>query len=288
MLILSLNVRAGGASALSYLLKWMDQHDPDLLTLQEMRESTVAAWRSALRSRGYVVHDVFGPDFPSNPPAGDSQRRDGLLMASRWPVRLLDPTRLKAQWPERILSVIVKHPQRTFELHTTHVPNGSAGYRNFKKGDGGVRLEKKIDTLEGIHRALTRNPDAPRILTGDFNEPLAELPGGGFRYWNEDPKCPKELQRLYRSRWRAAGEAVFERLPAAGVRDVYREHNGFAEESYSWAHGSSSSQYRYDHMFASPHFAVKACSYDHGFREKSNGTSSPSDHAAIWAALRFA
>lgn len=270
------------------LLAWVGRERPDLLTFQEFRSEYVARWHSALAACGYSVCDTFRLAANDGRAVSDVQRRDGLLIASRWPVRVLDSTRLGMQWPERILSVSVEHPEASFELHTTHVPNGSQGYSKFRKGDQGARLEKKIDTLEAVCRALWASPRQPRILTGDFNEPKRELPTGAFQYWNEDGACPAPLRQRFGERWRAAGAGVFEGLPTIGVRDAYREVNGFDGNDYSWVYGADTRvRYRYDHIFASTHFAIEACGYDQSFREKpAIDVTAPSDHAAIWAKLR--
>lgn len=217
MLILSHNVHDGGASTLPYLLDWANEHQPDILTLQEVTGSTVERWCRGLTVRGYHVRHTFEFANEYNLPSSDTLREDGLLIAARWPVTARSSLPLGVQWPERILTVIVHHPDGEFEVHTTHVPNGSQGYRLLKH-DGGGRLEKKFDTLEGVHRALTLSPHLPRLLTGDFNEPQYEHENGRLTYWSDYRATPPR----YRTRWRAAGAGVFEHLPILGVRDLYR------------------------------------------------------------------
>ena len=203
-----------------------------------------------------------------------------------------EPTRIKIAWPERLLSVVVKHPTRAFEFHTTHVPNGSAAeklYKDENRGPAHDRLEKKIDTLEAVFGAVTRSKLMPRILAGDFNEPLSESSNGAVQFWQH--KCPPGLRSSLQDRWRDAAYSVFLGLAAHGMQDVFRSHHGYGKPAHSWETNPKQDDdgkqvrppnlYRLDHLFASMDFRIENCVYDDSFR-----TLGSSDHSAIIADLR--
>ena len=281
--VLSLNVTDGGAALHRPLLARLDELAPDLIALQEIRSSTVGRWHADLESSGYHVADTFELARRLGLPHPGPFREDGLLIASRWPIAPIDPTSWGLPWPERLLSVVVDHPDRAFELHTTHVPNASTGIKLFRKGQkvlGRERMMKKLETFEGVHRALTASPQTACILTGDFNTPHTEHPDGTVRYWQHS--CPAPLRGELEARWLAAERGVIEGLRDHGFTDAYRHLHGPNGDAFSWAHGASGNRYRYDHVFASREFAATGCSYLHEFRLNSK------HHAGILAELAWA
>jgi exonuclease III len=215
--VLSLNVTDGGTALHRPLLTRLDELAPDLLTLQEIRNATLGRWRTDLAAAGYHVADTFELARHHGHPHPGPFREDGLLIASRWPITPTDPTSWGLPWPERLLSATVHHPDRDLELHTVHVPNASTGITLYRKGHhalGRERLMKKLETFEGVHRALTASPTTPRILTGDLNTPHTERPDGTVRYWQHS--CPAALRPELEARWEAAERAVVE-----GLRDAW-------------------------------------------------------------------
>jgi exonuclease III len=281
--VLSLNVTDGGTTLHRPLLARLAELAPDLVTLQEIRSATVARWRADLQAAGYHLADTLDLARHHGLPHPGPFREDGLLIASRWPITPIDPTGWGLPWPERLLSVTVHHPDRTLELHTTHVPNASTGIKLYRQGQralGRERLMKKLETFEGVHRALTASPHTPRILTGDLNTPHTERPDGTVRYWQHS--CPAPLRPELEARWLAAERGVIEGLRDHGFTDAYRAVHGPNGDAFSWEHGASGNRYRYDHVFASSEFVATDCGYLHEFRL--NG----SHHAAVVAELAWA
>jgi exodeoxyribonuclease III len=278
--VLSLNITSGGRRLHRPFFARLPALAPDLVTLQELRADTAASWRGSLLAAGYAVTDTFDLARRHAIPHPARFREDGLLIASRWPHQALDPMRLDLPWPERVLSVSVAHPERALELHTVHVPNASTGIRLYARGHtelGRERLMKKLETFEGIERALAGSNGTPRLLTGDFNTPHTEYRDGRVRYWQHS--CPAPLRAELASRWLDAERNVFEGLRTRGMRDAYRAVHGPEGAGFSWEHGSSKNRYRYDHVLASREFTPTACDYLHEFRLDSN------HHAGILAEL---
>jgi exonuclease III len=278
--ILSLNVTNGGGAYSNSFLANIKDHQPDLITLQEMRGDTVGRWRAQLEAENYHVADTFDLARKHGIDHSSRFRHDGLLVASRWPIRELNPLRWNLPWPERALSVIVKHLETAFELHTAHVPNASTGIKLYNKTDkvlGRERLLKKIETFEGIYQGLGRS-SMPKILAGDFNTPHRELPDGTVGYWQHS--CPAGLRDELQARWLTAERNIIQGLAAFSMYDAFRERHGYGYSGKSWVHSSNSS-YRYDHIFASTAFMVHECDYLQEFRKTS------SHHAGVFADLSF-
>jgi exonuclease III len=136
---------------------------------------------------------------------------------------------------------------------------------------------KKLETSEGVHRALTASPHTPRILTGDLNTPHTERADGTIRYWQHS--CPAPLRPELEARWLAAERSIIEGLREPGFTDAYRSTHGPNGAAFSWEHGVSGHRYRYDHVLASREFTANACTYLHEFRLNAN------HHAGILAEL---
>jgi hypothetical protein len=139
-------------------------------------------------------------------------RADGLLIASRWVLAPVNPTAWGLPWPERLLTAVVHHPHRSFELPTIHVPNASTGITRYRKGQhalGRERMMKKLETFEGVHRALTAHPNTPRVLSG-APPPPPEHPDGSVRYWQHSRPAP--LRGELEARWHDAERGVLKGL----------------------------------------------------------------------------
>lgn len=281
MRVLSLNATDGGARVQPLFLGRLDELQPDIITLQEMRVQQVGSWRLHLAERGYYLADTFELAERFGVKLDGGFRQDGLALASRWPFEALDPTRWDLPWPERALSAVVAGPAGEFAVHTVHVPNASTGITLYRKDReaGAARLAKKTETLEGLFSGLAELPHLPKVLTGDFNTPRSERPGGQVGYWEDS--CPAALKPALKSRWLAAERNVIQGLSEYGMRDVFRTLHGYGKEGFSWEATNKVSRYRYDHIFASTSFKAVSCDYLHEVRLNS------SHHAGVIAELRL-
>src|SRR3954451_21957434 len=126
----------------------------DLIALQEIRLSSLAAWRAALRELGFehVITSLDGHD-PNVPLA--PERRLGVLIAGRAPVEAL-PAPPGVPWPERVLSARTE----LGELLNLHAPIWSKAE------------EAKVRPLEAVYEHLAADgPAGSRVLVGDLNTP---------------------------------------------------------------------------------------------------------------------
>lgn len=241
---------------------------PDLLALQEITKKTGDMWREGLSQAGY--HEIIlSLEHSSEPEKLVGPRRYGILVASRWPVTLLDQSELEIPWKERLLSVVVHHPEGEFELHAAYIPPGSS--------NGWT----KIEIFEGIYDFLAVESTRTRILCGDFNSPQLELEDGRTVLWGQKLKANGEIINTIKPRWSEGERSVIRGLAEYDLPDVYRLLNGCGVEDYSWIvkrKGQVVSRRRFDHIFASPSLNPVSCCYLHELR-----TRSLSDHSAVEA-----
>lgn len=242
--------------------------DPDLLALQEVSEKTAGIWRKGLQNAGYD-QIVISFDICLEPYAMVGGRGRAVLIASRFSLDVLDQDGLEMPWPERMVSVLVHHPEMDFELHAAYIPPGSS--------NGWI----KIETFEGIYDFLAVESSCPRILCGDFNSPQLELEDGRTVLWGQKLKASGEIVNTNKPRWPEGERSVIRGLADYDLPDIYRLLNGYEAEDYSWIvkrKGEVVSRRRFDHIFASPSLNPVSCRYLHHLR-----TRGLSDHSAVEA-----
>jgi len=200
---------------------------PDLVALQEVTTTTVAAWCRGLARIG-LAHQAIG--FDRAPDAIDDRRRarSSVLLASCWPLR--DVEGIAAPWRERTASAIVDTPSGPIEIHTVYVPEGATGPQIGRRW-------LRAETFETIHERLSRPASMPTLLCGDLNAPHAELPDGTIVPFGRPGRdADAEL-------------SVLRDLARFGLVDAFRTVHGFGVPAYSWR--GRRYDYRIDHVFAS-------------------------------------
>ena len=254
--LISWNV-AGRTRDLHQQVAAVARTEPDLVALQEVRESTVTKWSGTLEQEG-LRHSVDSS-------GRTSERKLFNLLASRWPLELIDPPPIGQT--ERIVSALVHHPQGTIEIHNVHVPPApSQGLA-------------KVETLERLHDWLAVGCDHHRILCGDFTLPRLEYPDGSIETFASNH--PDDF-----GRWDRAERLLLTDLAAWDLEDVFRRLNGFESPEASWfPHrrnpGPRLAGHRLDHVLASSSLKPVFCEYQHGWREMGL-----SDHSALEAICR--
>jgi exonuclease III len=231
----------------------IERHKPHLIALQEITPNSKPLWEKSLREADYYLLDSYS--IASNPQIFKGARKSGLINAARWEPTTSDNKIFDIPWKERVLSCMVNSPWGQIEFHNAHMPSGTS--------HGMI----KVETFEGLYKALATHSDSLRLLCGDFNSPKAEktISFGG-------------KQNL---RWIDAELNVIRGLAAYDLSDIYRQCNGFNDVTIkSWvrqwrgkAHGA-----RLDHIFASQALNAITCVYDTTVIE--NGLS---DHAIMIA-----
>ncbi|MCB9636895.1 MAG: endonuclease/exonuclease/phosphatase family protein [Sandaracinus sp.] len=244
---------------------------PDIVTLQEIHNDQADAVLETLAAAD--LHGHFFGDTKGRRP------RHGVLVAAKHPVTARVGWSRKAKYPALFGRARVEWPDLPgdadgIDVFTAHIPNGSS--------NGWV----KVEHMQILGVALQRAPDAPRLLTGDFNEPqqfrsngqivgfASDLRGdGGVRVSGKYRKNTDEPKP--RADW---GRAVRDVLsPSAhGLTNVIEAKHPMVPTPVT--HVVSGKHPRcFDHGFASRHFEVVESGYHHEWR-----TNGSSDHSALW------
>ena len=251
--VLTWNVQ-GRVSTVAQQVEALASRPADVVALQEVRVSSIDAWRSALERLGFpfVVTslDLLPPD-----------RRLGVLVAGRERVEAL-PGPAGLPWPERVLTV------RTAlgELVNVHAPLSSKPE------------QAKVRTLEAVHAHLVAGPpDEPRILVGDLNTPQYESREGEVSSFARTRRG--KLRPEYGERHDRAELLLITGLQEHGFVDAFRVLHGYGARDRSWMYPNLKMGWRLDHIIVRG-LRVEACEYVHGWRE-----SKLSDHSGLWATL---
>jgi len=267
MKIISWNV-ANRIKKQSLQLDALLSEEPDVIGLQEITNKTFPLWSKGLKKAGYD-HIASSLDVYENKIDSIGPRRYGIVIASRWPLQLIDQSLLSIPWPERLLSVLIQNPKGNFEFHAAHIPCGSS--------HGWL----KIDTFVGIYNFLAGNNNKyPRILCGDFNSPQAETIEGEIITWGQKIFKSSQVKIINRfgkgDAWDRGERNIIEGLAEYDLPDIFRLLNGYETNDFSWI------LTRFDHIFASKELNPKVCHYLHSLRD-----NKLSDHSAIEGAFEI-
>lgn len=187
--------------------------DPDVICLQEVSRKAQSVWKECLAEHGFQTRFNI-----------DKDRTRGVALASRLKMA-------EARTPELPRSdAIVGACCGGVPVWCVHMPNGA---------NNGAVKPKCFELLAEAASDHLR----PLVIAGDFNGPQAEHPDGTILTWGQTNKGSQRARHgLPKGAWDAAERAVFEGLPAAGLRDVFRDHrNQFDDPTWRG--------YRLDHVF---------------------------------------
>ena len=267
MKLLSWNVAGRSGENLTEQRKRVVDRGAEIVALQEVTLETYARWGAELGEAGYSVVSsvdlVALPYPPPEPPRRQVHRRNFNLTASRLPIVLLgglsfpDPEQARVAFPEKFVAAAVVLGESMIEVHNAHLPPGSS------------RGIIKPQAFEAIRRRVDRRAEIPQLLCGDFNTPSAEDDEGVTTWAYRRPKIE--------SFWDAAERAI---LDHPRLRDVYRATR--TPGSPFAASYAKDGPRRYDHIYATEHFAIAGCEYRHDWLE-----TNLSDHAAVEAELHL-
>jgi exonuclease III len=244
----------------------LDQN-PDIITLQEVLSKARCRFREELeRCHAELKHVVDSFELAQQLDLLRGRRKYGELIASRWALMPMPPADFPVPWTERVLSAIISTPWGDIELHTTHIPPGSAKQEKWKK----------VEMLEGIYQRLARQHNRPRILCGDFNTPQAELSDGTVITWawRVAQSGKKVLSKATGQRWDDAERNVLIGLMGFDLADVFRRIHGYPVKDFSWKTWNGVGR-RFDHVFASAQLNPVQCNYLHDWRERGLSDHSP-------------
>jgi exodeoxyribonuclease-3 len=263
--------RGASETRVAKLVHAVEATGPDLVLLQE-----VAAHRLPERLAKRLAQ-IGLPHIACSADPASVQKRYGNLIACRWPLEVINAKALKSiPWPQSIAAATVTCGDRSVDVLSVHIPNGS---------NNGWR---KVETLEGLAVYLQNADDKPRIVGGDFNEPREFRANGQVVTFGQKVKRDGTLTTSLtkwdntgvvhpRYRWDHAVRAVLAGPSSHGLRHAYFDQHPFHSETTHIVRGTSRC---FDHLMVSRHFHVVDAGYAHDLR-----TKKLSDHSAVWGRL---
>lgn len=238
---------------MDFVFKWLDERQPDVVGLQELKLTDEQFPRLEFEARGYRA-EVYG-----------QKSWNGVAVLSKQPARLVQRG-LPGQ--EELGSRLITVEVEGLEFTTVYCPNGKTiTHEDFPK---------KLAWFDALleHLRSSADPSRPSVLCGDFNivpEPIDS--------WNEK-KLAGGIFHTDEERARMAA------LKAWGYRDVLRELRP-EERVFSWWDYRGGAFHkkqglRIDCVLATQPVLERAtgATVDRDYRKKKDGLTA-SDHAPV-------
>lgn len=256
MIIATYNVN-GINGRLPVLLRWLEERQPDIACLQELKAPQEKFPLEAIQAAGY------------NALWHGQKSWNGVAILTRG----LDITEVRRALPgdpedehSRYIEAIVSG----IKIGCLYLPNGNPA--------PGPKLDYKMGWFKRLtkHAQTLLDEDVPVILTGDYNVMPTELDVYKPERWVDDA--------LFRPEVREA----FKNLAAQGwtdaLRKLYPDEVIYTFWDYFRDAYGRNAGLRIDHFLLSPHVAkrLKAAGVDRNVR----GWEKTSDHAPVWIELK--
>lgn len=257
MKIATFNIN-GIKARINALPQWLDEAQPDVVVLQEIKSVDEAFPREIIEDRGYQLETHGQKSF------------NGVAILSKFPledvVRGLpgDENDEQARWIEA--TVMADTPIRVCGLY---LPNGNPV--------PGPKYDYKLAWMERMHKhaqtLLAR--EEPFLMAGDYNIIPQDEDARRPEAWQEDALARPESRAAYR------------RLLNLGFTEAFRARTHGPEHYSFWDYQAGAwnrdDGIRIDHFLLSPQCAdlLLDCQIDKEIR----GREKPSDHVPVWIEL---
>lgn len=259
MKIATFNVNSVKAR-LGNLKDWLDEAQPDIACLQEIKCVDDAFPKSDIEALGYNVA-VHG-----------QKTYNGVAILSRYPLEDVTPGLPGDASDEqaRYLEAVVSINGGVVRVASIYLPNGNGGEEKYA-----YKL-KWMDRLIAHARGLLAHEE-PLVLAGDYNVIPTDDDVYDPAAWAEDALFLPETR------------AKFHALLNLGLTDAFRACHTEAHRYSFWDYQRGAWQkdhgIRIDHLLLSPQAAdrLSGCDIDRAVR----GREKPSDHAPVWASFDF-
>lgn len=257
MKIATFNIN-GIKARINALPEWLDDAQPDVVLLQEIKSVDEAFPREIFEDRGYQVETHGQKSF------------NGVAILSKLPLEDVtrglpgDESDEQARWIEA--TVMGETPVRVCGLY---LPNGNPV--------PGPKYDYKLAWIERMqaHAETLLEAEEPFLMAGDYNIIPQDEDARRPEAWQEDALARPESRAAYR------------RLLNLGFTEAFRSRT-FGPEHYSfWDYQAGAwnrdDGIRIDHFLLSPQCAdmLVDCQIDKEVR----GREKPSDHVPVWVEL---
>ena len=256
MKIATYNVNSINAR-LPVVLRWLEETQPDVVCLQELKAPQEKFPEQAIRDAGYDA--IWHGQKSWNGVAILSRVGEPIEIRRALPG---DPDDAHSRYIEAAVNGVV--------VACLYLPNGNPA--------PGPKYDYKLEWMERLrlHAAELIKSDVPAVLVGDFNVIPTDLDVYKPERWLTDA--------LFRPETRAA----FEKLVAQGwtdaIRKLYPDETIYTFWDYFRNAYGRNAGLRIDHFLLSPELKNKlsACGVDKHVR----GWEKSSDHAPVWVDLK--
>ena len=258
MKIATFNIN-GIKARINALPDWLDEAQPDVAVLQEIKSVDEAFPREIFEERGYNVETHGQKSF------------NGVAILSKFPLEDVrrglpgDEEDEQARWIE----ALVMGETQPIRICGLYLPNGNPS--------PGPKYDYKLAWMERMHARAQEllAEEIPAMMAGDYN--IIPQP--------EDAKRPEAWKEdaLFRPESRAA----FRKILNLGFTDAFRARNQLPEQFSFWDYQAGAwnrnDGIRIDHLLLSPQAAdcLTECKIDFEIR----GREKPSDHVPVWVEL---
>lgn len=255
MKIATFNVN-GVNGRLPVLLRWLEEAEPDVVCLQELKASSEKFPAEAIRDRGYEA--IWHGQKSWNGVAILS--RVGSIHETRRGLPH-DPDPLQSRYVEAAVNGIL--------IGALYLPNGNPR--------PGPKFDYKLVWFERLiaHAAELLASDLPVALVGDFNVMPTDLDVYKPERWLDDALFAPEVRSAYA------------RLLAQGwtdaLREIHPEERVYTFWDYFRNAYSRNAGLRIDHLLLSPALAGRLL--DAQVDSHVRGWEKASDHAPVWVEL---
>jgi exodeoxyribonuclease-3 len=243
----------GVNARLAALLRWLEESEPDVACLQELKMPAERFPADAFRSAGYEA--IWHGQKSWN---GVAILSRGLAPAERCRVLPGDPEDLHSRYIEALVGDIV--------VGCLYVPNGNPA--------PGPRFDYKLRWLDRLirHAGELLREGKPTVLAGDFNVIPADLDVYAPERWRDDA--------LFRPEVRSAYQTLLSQGWVDAVRKLHPDARIYTFWKYLRNAFPRDAGLRIDHLLLSPPLAPRLVAA--GVDREVRGREKASDHAPVW------
>lgn len=248
----------GIKARINALPQWLDEAQPDVALLQEIKSVDEGFPREIFEDRGYIVETHGQKSF------------NGVAILSKLPLEDVtrglpgDDNDEQARWIEA--TVMGDTPIRVCGLY---LPNGNPC--------PGPKYDYKLAWMERLHARAREllSAEEPFLMAGDYNIIPQDEDARRPEVWQEDALARPESRAAYR------------RLMNLGFTEAFRARTQGPEHYSFWDYQAGAwnrdDGIRIDHFLLSPQCAdlLLDCQIDKEIR----GREKPSDHVPVWVEL---
>lgn len=257
MKIATFNIN-GIKARINALLDWLDEAQPDVALLQEIKSVDENFPRELFEERGYNVETHGQKSF------------NGVAILSKLPLEDVtrglpgDDSDEQARWIEA--TVVGKQAIRLCGLY---LPNGNP--------TPGPKYDYKLAWMERLHTRAAKlmASEEVALMAGDYNIIPQDEDAARPEAWQKDALALPESRAAYR------------RIVNLGFTEAFRARNAAPGQYSFWDYQAGSWQrddgIRIDHFLLTPQAAdlLLDCQIDKDIR----GREKPSDHVPVWVEL---